>query len=126
MVGSEDAGEDWAETTGLAPAGAGEAVSELTYAGMAALFRLLGDCEAADGDGDGACLALTRLLLPGFATISTSIHVVYISALPLGRLGSTPGSVGQLHSQYIVKGLPVSISVGRAILFWHHRSAPMS
>ena len=98
MVGSEDAGEVRAETTGLAPAGAGEAVSELTYAGMAALFRL-GDCEAADGDGDGACLALTRLLLPGFATISTSIHVVYISVLPLGRLGSTPGSVFHDQSQ---------------------------
>ena len=102
MVGSKDTGEDWAETTGLAPAGAGEAVSELTYAGMAALFRLcIGDCEAADGDGDGdgACLALTRLLLPGFATISTSIHVVYISVLPLGRLGSTPGSVFHDQSQ---------------------------
>ena len=62
--------EGWTDTTGLAPVGAGEAVSECTYAGMAALFRLF------MADGDGCCLALTRLLLAGLATISTSIHDV--------------------------------------------------
>ena len=66
-------GETCPDTAPLAAAGAGEAMSELTYAGMAALFRCPeADCEA----GCGACLALTRLLLPGFATMSISIQVV--------------------------------------------------
>ena len=69
-------GSAFGDTTGLAPAGAGEAVSELTYAGIAALFRwFMAESEAGD-DGDGACLALTRLFLPGFATTSMSMHVV--------------------------------------------------
>lgn len=73
--GDAGEGEDCADTAALAAAaaGAGEATSELTYAGMAALFRCPEvDCEA----GCGACLALTRLLLPGFATMSISIQVV--------------------------------------------------
>ena len=72
--GDAGEGEDCADTATLAAAaGAGEAMSELTYAGMAALFRCPeADCEA----GCGACLALTRLLLPGFATMSISIQVV--------------------------------------------------
>lgn len=83
-----------------APAGgAGEAVRELTYAGMAALFRW---SSPDDETGEGACLPLTRLLLAGLATMSISTHDVYSSALPLGRLGSTPGSVGQSQTQYKV------------------------
>ena len=68
-------GEACADTAPLAAAaaGAGEAMSELTYAGMAALFR---SPEAGCEFGCGACLALTRRLLAGFATMSTSIQVV--------------------------------------------------
>lgn len=71
-----DGDEAWADATGLADDGAGEAVSEETYFGIAMLFRLV------EADGDGACLALTRLLLACFATISTSIQEVYNSLLP--------------------------------------------
>ena len=88
-----------ADTAAVAPAGAGEAMSELTYAGMAALLR---STEPADGDGDCACLPLTRLLLGGFAIMSISAQDVYISVLPLGRFGSFPGKVPHDQIQYNV------------------------
>lgn len=57
---------------------------------------------------------------------SMSMHVVYVSSLPLGRPGSTFGAVGHSHTQYRVYGLPVGASEGIAMSFWHQRSAPIS
>jgi hypothetical protein len=52
-----------------------------------------------DGPGTAGAALASRALVALVPEMSTSIQVVYISALPLGRPGSTPGSVSQSHTQ---------------------------